>query len=146
MSNLDNEKVGPEYQWTKDESGRTVNEALGIWFILRSNRIGSEGVFLPIGEPHDGKALAKFNVDSESRELNDDEKSDNPGVDYEITFKINAANSYDFLPEGIDQYNLIRQAVIAFRGVPTLYRMAEDKNYYAIVRVDFVSTLPPSPY
>jgi hypothetical protein len=132
----------PTDAWYKDASGRCRNDVLGLWLACDSYRDGTICKFLRADESGDADGVAKFATFSDGRELDEAERATEPGIDYEIIVQVNAANRYPNLPEGLDHRALIKAAILAQRGHPALYRMGEDRNYYARTRVEFVSRLP----
>jgi hypothetical protein len=127
-----------EAAWHRDPSGRVRNDALGLWFVLRSFRDGSQGVILRADEKHDGPGVALFNLGGAGSELPAGERDESAGIGHEIVLEINAADSYPELPPGLDLRALLTGAVLAHYGNPALYRMGEDKDEYARVRVEFL--------
>ena len=127
-----------EAAWHKDPTGRVRNEPLGLWFVLRSFRDGYQGVILRADEKHDGPGLATFNLGGAGRELAAGERDESAGIGHELILQINAADSYPALPARLDLRALLKGAVLAYYGSPALYRMGEDGNEYARVRVEFL--------
>jgi hypothetical protein len=127
-----------ETAWHKDPSGRVRNDALGLWFVLRAFRDKYQGVILRADEQHDGPGVAVFNLGGTGRELPPGECDEAAGIGHEIALQINAADSYPDLPPHLNLRALLSGAALAHYGNPALYRMGEDRNEYARVRVEFL--------